>query len=91
MRRKKTVYDYGACHICGERMEEKRVTQEFWIKNKLILIEHVPAGVCSQCGEKIVRADVGRSIAVLLEDAKRRREARMISVPVLRFAEHNVS
>lgn len=25
------MYDYGGCHVCGERMEEKRIKQDFWI------------------------------------------------------------
>lgn len=85
-RERKSVYDYGGCHICGERMEERRITQEFWIKGKLIVIEGVPAGVCPRCGEKVVKADVGRWIAALIADSKRLRKVRMISVPVIRFA-----
>ena len=79
------VYDYGKCHICGARLEEKSIDQGFWIKGKLIVIEGVPAGVCLQCGEKVVRADVGRRISALV-DSKRLRKARTISVPVMTFA-----
>ena len=82
----KAMYDYGECHICGERMAERRVKQEFWIKGKLVVIEGVPAGVCPQCGEKVVQADVGRAIAALVEDSKRLRKARTIAVPVIKFA-----
>lgn len=82
---KRDKYDYGECHICGEQMEERRIKQEFWIKSKLIVIEDVPAGICPQCGEKIVNAEVGRSIAALIEDSKQRRKVRTISVPVIRF------
>jgi YgiT-type zinc finger domain-containing protein len=67
-------------------MEEQRIKQEFWIKGKLIVIEDIPAGVCPQCGEKMVKAEVGRSIAVLIEDPKRLRRARTISVPVISLA-----
>jgi len=80
------MYDYGECHICGERMEARRVKQDFWTKGKLIVIEGVPAGVCPQCGEKVVKADVGRSIAALIGDSKRLRKARTMSVPVIKFA-----
>jgi len=80
------MYDYGECHTCGEQMEERRIKQDLWIKGKLIVIEDVPAGVCPQCGEKVVKADVGRWIAALIEDSKRLRRARTISVPVIRFA-----
>ena len=81
------MYDYGECHLCGERMKARRIKQEFWIKGKLIVIEGVPAGVCPRCGEKVVKADVGQSIAVLIEDSKRLRKARTMSVPVIRFAQ----
>lgn len=80
-----SMYDYGECHICGEPIKEQRVKQEFWVKGKLIVLENVPAGVCPQCGEKVVKADVGRQIAVLLKESKQRRTARTISVPVIRF------
>lgn len=86
MKRDKAPYDYGECHICGEQMKEKQVTQEFWIKGKLILVENVPAGVCPQCGERVVKADVGRWIAALIKDSKQLQKARMISVPIIRFA-----
>jgi len=66
MRNHKSTYNYGKCHVCGEQMEERRIKQDFWLKGKLIVIESVPAGVCPQCGEKIVKADVGRHLASLL-------------------------
>ena len=67
-------------------MREKHIKQEFWAKGKLLIIEDVPAGVCPQCGEKVVKAEVGRQIAALIENSKRLRKARTISVPVIRFA-----
>ena len=85
MKNKKAQYDYGKCHICGEQMKEKLVNQEFWIKGKLLVIEDVPAGVCPRCGEKVVKANIGREIATLIEDSKRLRKARIMRVPVLRF------
>jgi YgiT-type zinc finger domain-containing protein len=86
MKSNKSTYDYGGCHICGEPMEERRIKQEFWIKGKLIVIEGVPAGVCPQCGEKVVKAEVGRWIAALIKDSKRLRQTRTIRVPVIKFA-----
>ncbi len=80
------MYDYGECHICGAHLEARHVKQDLWIKGKLIVIEDVPAGVCPQCGEKVVKADIGQSIAALVGDSRRLRKARTISVPVIRFA-----
>ena len=85
MNNNKTKYDYGKCHVCGEQMKEKRIKQDFWIKGDLIVIEEVPAGVCPQCGEKVVRADVGQQLATLIENFKRLRKAKTINVPVIRY------
>ena len=78
-------YDYGKCQVCGEQMVEQQIKQDFWIKGNLIVIEDVPAGVCPQCGEKVVRADVGRQIAALIADSEKTQPVRSINVPVLRF------
>jgi YgiT-type zinc finger domain-containing protein len=79
------MYEYGGCQVCGARMKEKRVKQNFWIKGKLVVIESIPAGVCPKCGEKVVKADVGRWIADLLRDSRRLRKAKTMSVPVIKF------
>lgn len=78
-------YDYDKCQICGEQMVERHIKQDFWIKGDLIVIEDVPAGVCPQCGEKVVRADVGRQIAALIADIEKTQPVRSINVPVLQF------
>ena len=83
--KKKTDYDYGKCHVCGERMEERQIKQDFWIKEKLIVVEDVPAGVCPRCGEKVVSAEVGRQLAVLLGSSARRHQTQIMRVPVIRF------
>jgi len=81
---KNEAHDYGNCHVCGEQMQERQIKQDFWIKGKLFVIEGVPAGVCPRCGEKVVKADVGRAIATLLVKPGRRK-TRTMSVPVIRF------
>jgi len=86
MNNNKRHYDYGKCHVCGEQMQEKRINQDFWLKGKLIVIESVPAGVCPQCGEKIVKADVGRQLAALIQNLRRLPKRKTITVPVVRYA-----
>ena len=83
---KTPIYDYGKCHVCREQMQEKRINQDFWLKGKLIVIESVPAGVCPQCGEKIVKADVGRQLAALIANLKSLPKKKTISVPVVKYA-----
>jgi YgiT-type zinc finger domain-containing protein len=84
-------YDYGECEICNTPLEERYVKQDFWLRGELIVVEEVPAGVCPQCGEKVVKADVGRQLATLMEDSERIAEAARILVPTLRFEEQEVS
>jgi YgiT-type zinc finger domain-containing protein len=86
MNNNKKNYNYGKCHVCGEQMREKRINQEFWLKGKLVVIESVPAGVCPQCGEKIVKAEVGRQLASLIGNLPRMPKRRTIKVPVIRYA-----
>jgi YgiT-type zinc finger domain-containing protein len=68
-------------------MVEKDIQQDFWIKNKLIVIKEIPAGVCPQCGEKIVNAEVGEHIAKLIRDKNRIKKAPTISVPLIKYEE----
>ena len=78
-------YDYGECEVCDTPMEERYINQDFWIRGKLIVVEAVPAGVCPQCGEKVVKADVGRWITRLIENSDRIAKAPKISVPMIKF------
>ena len=79
------MYNYGKCEICNTPLEEKIIQQDFWIKERLVVIEKVPAGVCPQCGEKIVNAEVGEQIAALLKDSSRINKAPTISVPLIKY------
>lgn len=74
--------------IAGRALDGREIAVICRIKatGKLIVVDGVPAGVCSRCGEKVVKADVGRSIAALVGDSKRLRRARTMNVPVIRFA-----
>jgi len=78
-------YNYGECEICDTTMQEKRIKQDFWIRGQLIVIDDVPAGVCPNCGHKVVRADVGRSIAELIGNPERIAKAHRISVPEIKL------
>ena len=66
-------------------MQEKYIKQDFWIRGELIVVEDVPAGVCPQCGEKVVKANIGQRITRLLENSKRIAKAPRITVPTIKF------
>ena len=71
--------------ICNTPLQERNIQQDFWLKDKLVVIENVPAGVCPRCGEKVVNAEVGEHIAELLKDSKRIDKAPPISVPLIKY------
>jgi len=79
------MYNYGECEICNTPLLGGNIQQGFWIKDKLVVIESVPAGVCPRCGEKVVSAEVGEHIAELLKDSKRMDKAPTISVPLIKY------
>mgnify|MGYP001589838211 CR=1 FL=1 len=39
------------CPLCGGGLEVKRITHPQEYKGRVIILEHVPAEVCRQCGE----------------------------------------
>jgi YgiT-type zinc finger domain-containing protein len=82
---RRKAYDYGQCHVCGGAMVEKKVAQDLWIRGKLMVVEGVPAGVCKQCGERVVKADVGRGLAAIVDGSARARRDRTLQVPVIKF------
>jgi YgiT-type zinc finger domain-containing protein len=85
MKIKAAGYNYGECEICGSSMQEKLIKQDLWIRGELIIVEDIPAGVCPQCGEKVVKADVGLWIMKLIENSERIANAPKISVPAIKF------
>lgn len=89
MRKKGANYNYGECEVCNTPMKERLVKQDFWIQGNLIVVEDVPAGVCPKCGEKVVKAEVGRSILKLIENSDRIATAPRISVPKIKFDMEN--
>jgi YgiT-type zinc finger domain-containing protein len=66
-------------------MQERIVCQDFWIKGRLIVVENVPAGVCRQCGERVINAKTGKQIANILKDSQRLSEAPTITVPLIPY------
>ena len=90
MKRKEPGYDYGECEICNTPMQEKLIKQDFWIRDELIIIEDIPAGVCPQCGEKVVKTEVGRWVTELINNSERIAKAPRVSVPTIKFGKASI-
>ena len=73
------------CPLCGGELEERAVTHPQNHKGRIIILENVPAEVCLQCGEVLLRPDVlERMQEVVWSEAAPRRTAQ---VPVYDLAE----
>ena len=68
------------CEYCGGAIVGKNVTLHRKFKGKYVIIENVPAGVCTQCGTRYYAANVLKAIEESIRD--RRRAKREVRVPV---------
>ena len=60
------------CPLCKGRMEPGTTILPFEMNNgNVIVVLHVPAQVCEQCGEEYVDMDVSRSVESLLDRVER--------------------
>ncbi|MGK5093754.1 YgiT-type zinc finger protein [Deltaproteobacteria bacterium TL4] len=84
---RESQYDYGECEICNTALEEQYITQDFWIRGELVVIDHVLAGVCPQCGEKVVNAETGHQVFNVLENTAYLAKAPRITVPIVKLDE----
>ena len=46
------------CEYCDGQVKKQKVRVDHWWKDKLVVIENVPVGVCSRCGERYYGAEI---------------------------------
>ena len=73
------------CPLCGGGLEDQRITHPQKYKEEIIILENVPAEVCRQCGEVLLRPD----ILELLQDMvwKGKSAGHVTELPAYDFAE----
>ena len=74
---------YGDCFYCGGAVEEKLMPRELRWEGRLFIFENVPMGVCTQCGEKVLKPEVAKIIDKILKDQKK--PTKTIQVPVYEY------
>jgi len=74
---------YSDCFFCGGEVVETAINREIWWKGKLHLIQEVPAGVCKQCGEKVILPEVAGEIDRILQGRTAPEE--VLQVPAYRY------
>ncbi|MFA4835728.1 MAG: type II toxin-antitoxin system MqsA family antitoxin [Dehalococcoidia bacterium] len=73
------------CPFCGGELEEKIITHPQSFEGKVYILENIPAEVCSQCGEVLLRPVVLERMHQLVWSGRVPR--RTIKVPVYDLAE----
>jgi YgiT-type zinc finger domain-containing protein len=75
-----SFWEGETCEYCGGSIIERHVTLHRKLRKRYVLIENVPAGVCTQCGTRYYAANVLKT----MEEAVRGRRAaeRQVLVPV---------
>ncbi len=71
------------CALCKGIMEERTISLDLRIDGKLVVIENVPALVCSNCGETVVTPEIGKKIEKLVRQAGTKTKVKTIPVPVM--------
>ncbi|MDO9130570.1 MAG: YgiT-type zinc finger protein [Anaerolineales bacterium] len=75
-----SFWDGETCEYCNGTIVEKRVTLHRKVKENYVLIENVPAGVCTECGTRYYAANVLKMIEESIRG--KRQIAREAVVPV---------
>ncbi len=73
------------CSFCGGKLKQDFVTFRYEDQETHIIVEHVPADVCSGCGEKLFSPEVTDTLFQLKK--KQTEPVRILQVPVYDFAE----
>lgn len=71
---------YSDCFYCGGVVEERFMPREVRWRGRLFIFENVPMGVCTQCGEKVLKPEVAKAIDRIIQEQKK--PTKTIQVPV---------
>jgi YgiT-type zinc finger domain-containing protein len=58
---------YGDCIYCGGEVIERRERIDYRFHGQLYVLENVPTGACSQCGEQFFTATVAKKMEAAVE------------------------
>ncbi len=75
-----TFWEGETCEYCGGSIIEKRVTIHRKIKGRYVLIENVPAGVCTKCGTRYYSANVLKTLEESLHGRKQADREELVPV-----------
>lgn len=72
------------CEVCGGHVFRREEVEEvFHVNGHYALVEHIPATVCMQCGEKTFDAETAEGIRKMLHE--RHQPARSVAMDVFAY------
>ena len=72
------------CEVCGSReFRREEVEDVFHVDSRYVLVEHIPATVCVQCGEKTFDAETAEGIRLMLHS--QRQPTRAVAMDVYAY------
>ena len=74
------------CVFCGGKVEKKKVTFSYEDDDKYLFVEHVPADVCTKCGEKMYSPEVTDELLGFAREESK--PVKTVNVPVYNFTRH---
>ncbi|MDZ4858301.1 MAG: YgiT-type zinc finger protein [Candidatus Hydrogenedentes bacterium] len=72
------------CATCDGETKTKLVTRQHWFDQRLYIVEHVIANVCTNCGERYFDAETLDQIDAFLQsdhEVKRKLSVEVVSLP----------
>ncbi len=72
------------CEVCGGMQARTEAVEEvFHIGGRYVLVEHIPATVCTQCGEKTFSRETAEGVRRMLHGAAK--PARSLNLEVFAY------
>ena len=73
------------CHVCGStEYREQLVNEVFQIDGKPVLVENIPAQVCTRCGEEVFSRETTEKVRLLVHG--KAKPVKSVQVDVFAFA-----
>jgi YgiT-type zinc finger domain-containing protein len=78
------MHPYGDCVYCGGDVTEQLQTVDYRFQKQLYVLEKVPTGVCSQCGEHFFTAATAKRMETAVQELSGAEPT--LAVPVVQIA-----
>lgn len=57
------------CYFCGGELQSSLATIPFVVDESIVVIKHVPARTCLQCGETVLDSDIAEMVDRVLKQS----------------------